>query len=385
MREALTTNSAPESGSADVRGRLVIVISSLGIGGAEHAAAHLANGFVDEGFSVDILTFETAATESGTVVLVPGIRVKRLDLIGDSNTWIEALAANWKRLTTLRKALTQSEPIVVISFVHVTNILTIWASLGRRLRVIVCEESEPSRSPPGRAWRILRWLSYPLASRLVVHSRGAGEWFARLPLIRFRVIPNAVPVPDVLPDLDHASRDRLVLSVGRLGFEKGYDLLIPAFAEATYDRPDWRLLILGEGGQRASLEQAVAQLDLADRVSLPGVKSDPWAFYRKAAIFVSSSRHEGFGVALCEAMAAGCAVIATDCPSGPREIVTDGIDGLLVTAGDIDAMAKALRNLIEDEDLRSKLAANAPQVAQRFHPDTIKSAWFKLFHELSIT
>ncbi len=367
------------------QGRIVIVISSLGVGGAERSAIHLTNMLAGEGFDVDVLTFEPVATEFATAALVSGVRVKRLDLTRDSRSPGEALAANWRRLKSLRKALADAEPALVISFVHVTNVLTLLASFGLGLRIIVCEESEPSFSPQGRIWRLLRWLSYPLASRLVVHSRGAREWFERLPLIRVRVIANAVPVPDVLPDPDRTSRDQLVLSVGRLGSEKGYDLLIPAFAEATYDRPDWRLLILGEGGQRASLEQAVAQLGLVDRVSLPGVKSDPWAFYQKAAIFVSSSRHEGFGIALCEAMASGCAVIATDCPSGPREIVADRINGLLVTAGDIDAMAKALRNLIEDEGLRSKLAANAPQVAQRFHPDTIKRAWFKLFHELSIT
>ena len=383
MGEESITNSARESDGETARARIAIVISSLGIGGAERAAIHLANMLAGEGFAVDVLTFEAESDESNAA-LDPGIQVKRLDLMHDSHSSGEAMTANWNRLKTLRRALAQGEPALVISFVHVTNVLTLFAAIGLSLRVIVCEESEPSFSPQRRVWRFLRWLSYPFASRLVVHSRGARDWFTRLPLIRTRVIPNAVTVPDAKLMSDTASRDRLVLSVGRLGFEKGYDLLIPAFVQATHDLPDWRLLILGEGSERASLEKAIAQLGVSGRVSLPGVQPHPWEFYRKAEIFVSSSRHEGFGIALCEAMASGCAVMVTDCPSGPREIVADGINGLIVAAGDVNAMAKALRNLIEDEVLRSKLAASAREVAERFHPETIKRDWSDLLHELHI-
>ena len=384
MRAASTTNSARNSTCVTERGRIVIVISSLGVGGAERAAIHLANMIAGEGFAVEILTFEAMSARSGAAALVPGIQVHRLHLTCDSRSPGEAMAANWNRLVTLRKMLKQATPALVISFVHVTNVLTLLASFGLKLSVVVCEESEPSASPRSKIWRILRWLSYPLANRLVVHSRGARNWFARVPLIRTRVIANAVPVPEPTPVTDTASRDRVVLSVGRLGFEKGYDLLIQAFAKATHDLPAWRLLILGDGSQRTNLEQVIAQFGLSKRVSLPGVESNPWEFYRTAAIFVSSSRHEGFGIALREAMASGCSVIATDCPSGPREIVADGVNGLIVATGDVDAMAKALRNLIDNEALRENLAANARKVAERFHPDAIKREWIALFHELSI-
>jgi GalNAc-alpha-(1->4)-GalNAc-alpha-(1->3)-diNAcBac-PP-undecaprenol alpha-1,4-N-acetyl-D-galactosaminyltransferase len=364
------------------------VISSLGIGGAERSAVTLAGMFAEEQHEVEILTFEPEGTAAGVapdgLPLAPGITVRRLDLTGESGSWRRALAANWRRLSVLRGAIADVSPALVISFVHVTNVLTVLALLGTRLPVVVCEESEPSASPRSRIWRLLRWVTYPLAKRLVVHSRGASRWFARLPLIRARVIPNAVSVPEAARDQKPAAREPLVLAVGRLGLEKGFDMLIPAFARATADRPEWRLLILGEGAERTNLETAVAELNLAPRVSLPGICSDPWPVYRRAAIFASSSRHEGFGIALCEAMAAGCAVIATDCPSGPREIVTDGVDGLIAHAGSVDAMARALRRLIEDRGLRTRLAANAPRVAERFRPATVKREWLALLGELNI-
>ena len=284
----------------------------------------------------------------------------------------------------MRDAVVRCSPALVISFVHVTNVLTTLALLGTRLTVVVCEESEPSCSPRSKIWRLLRCLSYPLAKRLVVHSAGALRWFARLPLVRAQVIPNAVALPESAQLGDRAERESIVLSVGRLGYEKGYDILIPAFAQATADRPEWRLLIVGEGAERKPLERIVEQLNLAERVSLPGRQSDPWTFYKTATIFVSSSRHEGFGMALCEAMACGCAVVATDCPSGPREIVADGVNGLIVGAGKVDELAAALRRLIDDAELRERLAAKAPEVAERFHPEGVKREWLGLLHELNV-
>ncbi len=359
---------------------VAIVISDLRIGGAERSAVHLAKILKRAGRSVHIFTFASEQSP-GDLESDLEVSVERLDLLTQSTSMLAAITANRRRIATLRKALVALAPDLVVSFVHATNVLTIQALSGTSIPVIVCEESEPSVAPDSRSWRLLRWWTYPAATRVIVHSSAAAAWFGRRLRHNIRVVPNVVVVPPADPVAGDRTRDRLVLSVGRLGREKGYDLLIKAFAIAGRSRPGWHLKILGEGRERQSLERCAQRLGLENRFSLPGVLMHPWPFYRRASVFVSSSRHEGFGIALCEAMASGCAVIATDCPGGPQEIVEHGISGLLVRAEDVDRLAAAIGILMDDEDLRARLAAGALKRAANYAPERVDGLWLQLIDE----
>jgi glycosyltransferase involved in cell wall biosynthesis len=165
--------------------------------------------------------------------------------------------------------------------------------------------------------------------------------------------------------------------MGRLDAEKGFDLLIAAFGRLAADFPDWGLAILGEGSLRQKLSAQVAALGLGDRVRLPGV-TDSAAALRQGELFVLSSRHEAFGLALAEAMAAGLPVIAADCPSGPAEIIHSGEDGLLVPAEDAAALAAAMAQLMADPAQRRRLGENARASARRFDLSTVTQSWERL-------
>jgi glycosyltransferase involved in cell wall biosynthesis len=198
------------------------------------------------------------------------------------------------------------------------------------------------------------------------------------------VIPNAVPAPTAEP-FRHAGRseERAILAVGRLEPQKGFDVLLRAFADVARSRPEWRLRIAGEGPERGRLEALVFDLGIEDRVNLDGVVSDIDAAMRSADLFVLSSRYEGFPNALCEAMASGLPVIATDCPVGPREIVRDGIDGVLVPPEDERALAGAMDRLMDDPASRERLGAAASAIAERFTPVAILDRWESLLRTVT--
>ena len=176
------------------------------------------------------------------------------------------------------------------------------------------------------------------------------------------------------PDRSAPDSQRRIVGLGRLADHKGFDLLLAAFQEVAADHPDWVLEIFGEGDQRPILEQYRDQHRLGDRVRLPGWTDRPAAVLSRGDIFVLPSRYEGFPNALLEAMACGLACISFDCDSGPREIIRPGVDGLLVPAGDVAALASALGQLMSDSDLRQRLGNRAREVVTRFSDPRASSA-----------
>jgi glycosyltransferase involved in cell wall biosynthesis len=199
---------------------------------------------------------------------------------------------------------------------------------------------------------------------------------AALPLYR---IPNTVrPLPGAKANLDA----KVVYSAGRLRKQKGFDFLIPAWAETAHLHPEWRLRLRGTGELRERLEALIEEYDVADTVTLEGPAEDIGADMAEASIFVLSSRFEGFPLTLLEAMSKGMGVVSFDCPTGPADIVDDHRNGLLVPPEDIESLAHAIREMVEDEELRRRAGAAAVETAQQYTMEAIGPQWETLFSEL---
>lgn len=181
---------------------------------------------------------------------------------------------------------------------------------------------------------------------------------------------------------EYGERSGIVLAAGRLTPEKGFDLLLESWAMLEKKYPRWELVIVGEGEQRKALERRIHDAELM-RVRLAGTVSDMEACYREAAFFVLSSRDEGFGMVLIEAMHFSCPVVSYACRTGPREIITDGGDGFLVEPGDVTGFAEKMELLMKDGELRGRMGERAAESVKRFEPEGILDRWERVFEEVA--
>jgi glycosyltransferase involved in cell wall biosynthesis len=278
--------------------------------------------------------------------------------------------------------MTTASPDVIISHTAQTNVLSSLAAAGTKRKLILVEHSNPSRNAGSIWWKLLRRLTYPLANKLVSVSRGVNQFFNWLPESRKSVIHNPLS-DDCLPSRSVTVSDvNQVVAMGRLVPVKGFDRLLTAFRLASEQAPNWRLVIIGEGELRPELEETIERYGLADKVQLMGLVRNPFEVMRQSQFFVMSSRSEGFPYALLEAMACGLPAIAMDCSTGPREIIRDNIDGIIVPEGDVASLATAMRRLMTDQAERRRLAAQALQVRDKFSADKIVQHWEELFAEI---
>lgn len=366
--------------------RLTLVISSLGGGGAERVLSLMADYWTAKGWHITLITFDAAENDFFSVPA--GVTRIALDLMGDSASAVQALRGNFQRVQRLRQAILRSQPQAVVSFIEKVNILTLCACLGLSVPVIVSERVDPRQHSIGRGWSVLRKLLYPSASAVVVQSESVRSWAQGVFRIRLlRTIPNPVLPPAPRSQSNQAivppPSQPFIAALGRLAAQKGFDVLLQAAAPVLEKHPEWTLLILGEGPERQNLEQLAVQLGISHRVQLPGHVQEPTQLISQADLFVLSSRFEGFPNALLEAMSCGLPVISTDCPSGPGEIIRDGIDGLLVPPEDKEALTAAMDRLMSDKAERVRLASRASDVLTRFGVDGVMRMWEDLLEEVS--
>lgn len=358
--------------------RLCLVISTLGAGGAERVLTTLANWWVATGHVVTLVTLSDGSDDFYRL----DARIERvaLGVMRPARRPDEAVVQNLRRIRSLREAISASRPDVVISFMNTVNVLTLLATIGLGVPTIVSERTDPRTHPIGRAWSFLRTHSYSRAYAVVVQTRSVAEHMAGAMRLRRCVVianplaPLSAQDGKTAAQTKHAAL-RTVMAMGRLSEEKGFDLLIEAFALTRPRESGWRLVIIGDGPQRKALEVIARRLGVDDIVEFAGRIRRPEVVLSTAEIFVLSSRYEGFPNALLEAMALGIACVATDCHSGPADIIRHGLDGLLVPSESVAALATAIKSLIDDDVLRAGLALHAREVRERFSVDRIAAQW----------
>ena len=346
-------------------------------GGTERACADTARNLCKHGFSVSILSqYQGRASH-----YIVGDSVSLEDFYSDRPRGLKGLFGTmWRLLKYVKK----NRPKVLIavesiSFIHFLPLLFI----RRRPVLINWEHFNATINLGIKSRDVARWLAVWFADNIVVISdRDAKLWQSRFgcPKSKLSRIYNVNPFDNRTGHQHQIKaydiRNRIVLAVGRLTTQKGFDILIEAWEKIPeYSRNGWSVRICGEGPDRVSLQKLINERGLQDQVYLIGQVADIEQEYQCAQIFVLSSRFEGFGLVVLEALSFGLPVVSFDCPAGPSEIIEDGVDGLLIPPENTNELARALNSLIADDERRGEMAASAMRVRSQFSDETIALKW----------
>lgn len=361
--------------------KILFLISSLRGGGAERVASTLCNYWAENKHDVTLVTLD--GKQNDFFVSHPRLKRYDLDSYTSSKNMFDKIKANLSRLVRIRRIIKNNKPDVVLAFMDVSNVLATVACLGTGIPVVISERSYPPYFHDGDWFDRIRRMVYQYSSAFVAQTNKIADWgrefLAHKPIA---VIVNPLADKALNSNLN-TDRKNVILGMGRLHPDKGFDLLIEAFNLCYEHYPEWELHIAGIGREQPKLENMIQTLGLGDRVRLLGETDQPQALYAQAKIYVLSSRVEGFPNVLIEAMANGLPVTSFDCNSGPADIIENEINGLLVPPMQVDALALSMQRLMADENLRTNLGREAAKIRSKYILENISEQWLNLFRQVS--
>lgn len=359
--------------------KIAFYIGSLSKGGAERVIVNLAEYFYHCGYEVTVVTIMRADSE---YELSDGIRRVLSDLTEEemSSGRVHNLLA---RIQKLRRIWKELAPDVIVSFIKKNNFMALTSARPLGIPVIVSVRSAPEREYAGRLYGVLVRMLFAFASGVVLQTKEAMEYFPAYIRKKAVILPNSLN-PAFLQERYEEERRKEIVTVGRIDANKNQRLLVEAFLEIAEAYPDWRCILYGDGEGRAEIEKILQNHAFKEHVVLAGRQDDIPQKIREASIFVLPSDCEGMPNALIEAMALGLAVISTDCPcGGPRDLIENGINGILIPVGDKEALKKELCKLMSSQEKQEELGRNASRIAQRLHPDIVNGQWREYVERMS--
>ena len=354
--------------------KIIFYIDTMYRGGAQRVMSVLVNSFVAMDYDVVLINDMEVQTIRETYDI--DVRVKRLYL-SHENTG-KPFVKNLIRIKRLRALVKQEKPDVILSFLGPVNIRMLLATSGIKIRRYVSVRNDPNKEyGTNPIKKILVNMLFSKANGVIFQTEDASKYFCDKVQHNSKIICN--PVDDKFYGVDRKSKSRNLISVGRLTEQKNHRLLIEAFAEITDEFPLENLYIYGEGPLRKELEQFIKEKKLENRVFLPGECENIEDKLADAKVFVLSSDYEGMPNALMEAMAVGLPCISTDCPcGGPKELITNGKDGLLFEVRNKAELIKKIEIILSDDCFRINIGQKAKEKAALYKKNIIVNSWLEV-------
>lgn len=330
-----------------VKKHIFFIIPSIGIGGAERVVSVLANHLVLKDYKVTIILLVRDISyrlDERVQVVFPDFKLHR------------NISSLLKVIRYYRKAVKEIKPDVIFSFLEFYNEITMLALIGIKKKIFLFDRNNPFLKEQNATQAILRKVLYPKADGLVVQTRRAAEYVDKLRLnSNILILPN--PLSNIKELWNPDFESKRIICVGRIETQKNHKYLIDIFSQINND--GWILQFVGDGSCRPELEEYVNVLNMKNHVQFLGIRNDVQSLLSESTIFAFPSLWEGFPNALLEAMAVGVPCISNNCPTGPSEIIQDGVNGFLIDVGDIEEFKKKLLIMMIDKELRAIFSANA--------------------------
>lgn len=360
----------------------------MNMGGAQRVASILVNNWSKSGHRVTLISTFSEEIEKHyfTNDNVEVFKLNNSSLFSD----VPFINLIYK-LLNLRIIIKAQNPDIVISFLARVNLATTLATIGLKVPLLICERTWPPFTSLNNQLNWIYKIIFRRVNKIIVQTAESKSWLRKkYPFIKAEVIPNPVvyPLPretsGILDPCAVVSSERkVILASGRLHKFKQFDLLIKAFSMIKEDFLDWDLIILGDGEERKHLETLAKDLDIANRVFLPGSVGNIGDWYQRVDLFVLSSIVEGFPNVLLEALSCGVPSISFDCDTGPRDMIEDGVNGILVDPNEREiGLRNALSQMINDKELRSKISKNSLLIRDKYSIDNIMSKWDRVLNSL---
>lgn len=355
--------------------KIAFYIGSLRKGGAERVFVNLAEFFQEEGYRVIMVTQYRRENE---YVLPDGIK-RIISDIGESEVCGSRVVNFCRRLNKLHAIFKEEQPNAVLSCIGKNNFMSVVAAAGTGTKPVVSVVGEAEEEYPTRQMRFLADFLFSRAAGVILQTERSRAFFCNKVGKKAVVLPNSLN-SDFIRQRYEGKREKKIVSVGRMDENKNQKMQVRAFAALKDRYPDYELVIYGDGELRPDLEALAASLDVSQRVSLPGVVQDVAERIERASLFLLTSYSEGVSNALIEALALGLPVIATDVPSGgTQELITDGVNGVVIPAGDDRALEAAMDRLLGDQDYADRLGRAAAGIQKKLAPERVNAMWKDYF------
>ena len=356
--------------------KIVFLVAHLLSGGAERTVSYLSSYMAKKGWDVTVLSI----TDDIFYELGEGVKLVKLGIPSSSKNVAERVLNAVKRNICIGKKIKEISPDAVFCMIPDVAKYIIGMCKRNRIKLLTSERCNPRFVKNENVQRIRKDV-FANADGIVFQTERVTECFSDDIKKKGRVIHNAVGNEQVYTAITPEVREKKFTAIGRLSSQKDYPTMLSAFAKVAELHPEYTLEIFGGGSDLEKLEANAKELGIFEKVKFMGVSKNAVTEAAKGSCFVMSSAFEGMPNALMEAMAVGLPCVSTDCPYGPAELIEDGVNGLLVPVGDIDALADAMLRMIEDSDFAEECGKNAKAILDTHSVDAIAEQYCKFITE----
>ena len=355
----------------------IVFDDCMRLGGVERVINNLADYFSDNfNYTIEVINYNMNSKKQN-FIYNSAVKITDLTIKNTKKDFISKFINKIKMRKKLKKHLEKNKYDIILCMAALSNILVAQVRKGIDAKVIGTEHVPYDGH--SLKTKIKRRIFYKNLDALVVLTQEDYDKNAKY-FKNVSIIYNSIP--DTFKYENYNVESKKILAAGRLTEGKGFDILIKCTREAFEKYPDWNLEILGEGEKKKELENLIEKYNLSQNITIKDFIDNMEEVMKEYSFFVMTSKYEGFGLVLVEAQATGLPVISFDCKSGPKEIINNNIDGVLVKAENENEMSKAIVSMIEDKEFRKKLSKNAVINSERFRNEKIGNEWKELFEKM---